>query len=84
VLSGLLVLAILGGAALSGVPLNAEEAERGGPIYLYLGVAVWGSWAVLVMAAALACRTQWGRFAGIGLTSLVGVFGLALFSAQVD
>jgi hypothetical protein len=58
--------------------------ERGAPIYLYFGIALWSSWAVLMLSSALLARTRWNGFAGIALGSVVGLLALLLATAQVD
>jgi hypothetical protein len=83
--SALPVVALLGVTALSGYLQNQQAAdERGGPIYLYFGVAVWASWAVLVVSAALLSRTKWNGVAGIGVGLVVAVLGLFFFTARID
>jgi hypothetical protein len=83
--SALPALALLGAAAVWGYLLNQRGAdERGEPIYLYFGVAVWASWAALVVSAALVSRTKWNGLSGIGVGFLAAVLGLFLFIARVD
>ncbi|MGH3692274.1 MAG: hypothetical protein ACRDT7_19250 [Microbacterium sp.] len=62
--------------------LSAEE--RGEPIFLFFGVALWVSWAALVVSAALTSRTRWNGLIGIGVGFLVAVLRLFLFTARVD
>jgi peptidoglycan/LPS O-acetylase OafA/YrhL len=84
-LSALPTVALLGIAAVTGYLLNNQGPDyRGEPIYLYFGVALWVSWAVLVLSTALASRAKWDGFAGIGLGFLVSILGLFLFTAQID
>jgi hypothetical protein len=78
-------IGVLAGAAICGLLSNASGADgRGGPIYLFYGVALWASWAATVIATAIAYRTRWDGLGGIAVTCLVAVAGLALFIAQVD
>jgi hypothetical protein len=84
-LSALPAVALLGTAAVAGYLLNNQGPDyRGEPIYLYFGVALWASWAVLVLSTALMSRAKWDGFAGIGLGFLVALLGLFLFTAQID
>jgi hypothetical protein len=84
-LSALPVLSLLGAAALAGSLLNEQGAEEGGePIFLYFGIALWASWAALVLSTALLSRTKWNGVAGIGLGVLVAAFGLFLFTVQIN
>jgi hypothetical protein len=84
-LSALSTLALLGAAAGGGLLLNEQKAnERGEPIFLYFGVALWASWAALVLSAALVSRTRWNGIAGIGLGLLVAALGLFLFTVRID
>jgi hypothetical protein len=76
---------MLGAAAAFGLLLNEQREDfRGGPLYLYFGVAVWASWTAVMLAAALLSWTKWDGFAGIGVGFLVAILGLLLFTAQVD
>lgn len=84
-LSALPTIALLAAAAVVGDLENENSAQfRGEPLYLYFGVAVWTSWAVLVLSTALVSRTKWSGFAGIGLGALVAVLGLFLFTMRID
>ena len=83
--SALPAAGMLCAAAAFGLLLNEQgEDLRGGPLYLYFGVAVWTSWAALMLATALLSRTRWNGLAGIGVGFLVAILGLALFTASVD
>ncbi len=83
--SALPALAILGATAVWGVLLNEQDqVGRGGPLYLYFGLAIWASWATLMLVAALLSRAKWNGVAGISVGVLVAILGLALFTAQVD
>ena len=85
VLSALPTVALLAAAVVIGDLENEHSAQfRGEPLYLYFGVAVWTSWAVLVLSTALVSRTRWSGFAGIGLGALVAVLGLFLFTMRID
>ena len=79
------LLALLGIAALAGVAANAGRAEfRGGPLDLYLGIAVWVSWAVLVVATAVVSRTKWNGAAGLGVGTVAASIGFVYFIARID
>jgi hypothetical protein len=84
--SALPVMAVIGLAALTGFLMEEQRDElmRGGPLYLYFGIAVWASWAVLVLSTALASRTKWDGFWGIALGCVVAFAGWILVIAQVD
>jgi hypothetical protein len=71
-------------AALGYLARESEEGERGGPLFLYYGIAVSASWAALVLAAALMSRTKWSGLAGIGVGLLVALLGLVFVTAQID
>ena len=84
-LSAVPVLGLLGAAALAGHLRNDERAEfRGEPIYLYFGIALWVSWAALVITTALAERTKWSGLAGVGVGAFVAAMGWILFTARID
>jgi len=84
-LSALPVLALLAGAAVLGDLRNEQLAQfPGEPIYLYFGVALWASWAALVLSTALVAQTKWNGFAGIGIGLIVAALGLFLFTAGVN
>ena len=84
-LSALPTVALLAAAAVAGDLNNEHNAQfRGEPLYLYFGVALWGSWAALVLSTALVSRTKWSGLAGIGLGALVAVLGLFLFTIRID
>jgi hypothetical protein len=84
-LSAVPVLALLAAAAVVGDLENEDSAQfRGEPLYLYFGVALWASWAALVLSTALVSRTKWSGLAGIGLGALVAVLGLFLFTMRID
>ncbi len=84
-LSALPSFALLAAAAVIGDLENEQSAQfRGEPLYLYFGVALWASWAALVLSTALVARTKWSGFVGIGLGILVAVLGLFLFTMRID
>ena len=84
-LSTLPAIALLAAAAVIGDMRNEDLAQfRGAPLFLYFGVALWASWAGLMLSTALVSRTKWSGFAGIGLGLLVAWFGLALFTTRID
>ena len=85
VFSVLPALAMIGVVAGCGLLLNeAEAGGRGGPLYLYVGIAVWASWIVLMFATAFVSRTKWNGAAGIGVGFLVAMLGFVLITAQID
>ena len=68
-----------------GIGMNeAREEFRGGPIYLYFGVALWASWAVLLVSTSLLSRTKWNGLAGIATGCMVVLLGWVLFVARID
>jgi hypothetical protein len=75
---------VLGVAAVCGVLANIPDPVRGGTLYLYFGAAVWSSWSGLMLATAYLSRTKWNGLAGLVVTLMVAVVGLALFIAEVD
>ena len=78
-------IGLLAAAAVAGVLLKDAGAEyRGSPLYLYVGVALLVSWAVLVPATALVSRTRWNGGMGIGVGLMVAGLGLVMFTAQID
>jgi hypothetical protein len=84
-LSALPILGLLAAAIVVGDLHNEHNAQfRGEPLYLYFAIALWASWAVLVLSTALVSRTKWSGLAGIGLGSLVAVVGLLLFTMRID
>jgi hypothetical protein len=83
--SALPVVGLLCVIAASGYLLKEPgKGERGAPIFLYYGVALCASWAVLMLATALVSRTKWNNVAGIGIGLLVALLALILVMAQVD
>jgi hypothetical protein len=84
-LSALPAVALLAAAALAGYLLNKQRAEfRGEPIFLFFGVALWASWAALVLSTAFVSRTRWNGVAGIVVGSLVAALGLFAFTIRID
>jgi len=78
-------MAVLAAAAVSAYAVNALNADvRGEPLFLYVGVALWASWAALVLSTALFSRARWNRVGGLGVTLLAALLGLALAIAQLD
>jgi hypothetical protein len=84
-LSTIPVIALLAVTAATGFLANAERAqERGDPLYLYFGVTLFSSWAVLVLSSALVSRTRWNGGFGIGVGCLVALIGLFMITARID
>jgi hypothetical protein len=84
-LSTLPAIALLAAAPVIGDMRNEDLAQfRGGPLFLYYGVALWASWAALMLSTALLARTKWSGFAGIGLGLLVAWLGFVLFTTRLD
>ena len=84
-LSALPAFVVLAAAAMIGDLRNEHLAQfRGEPIYLYYGVTLWASWAVLVVSTAIVSRTKWSGIAGIALGLLVAMLGLGLFTSRID
>ena len=85
VMSILPALAILAGTAVLGIVMNEQrDVYRGGPGYLWFGVAVWGSGAALILSTAALSRTKWNGPAGIAVATLDAVAGWVLFIARID
>ena len=83
--SSIPAIGVLAAAALSAYAFNARNADaRGEPLFLFVGVALWVSWAALVLSTALFSRTRWNRVGGLGLTILVALLGLWLAIARFD
>jgi hypothetical protein len=83
--SALPAVALLGAIAAWAYLVNqGGEDERGAPIYLYYGIALWSSWAALMLSSALVSRTRWDGIAGIALAFVVGLVALLLATTQVD
>lgn len=78
-------LGLLAAAALAGYVANLRAAGlRGQPLFLYIGVALWGSWAALVVGTAWRARARWKSFGGLGVTLVVAVLGWFLVTARID
>jgi hypothetical protein len=78
-------MALLVAAAVSAYAVNARNADvRGEPRFLFLGIALWASWAGLVLSTALLSRARWNRMGGLGVTLLVALLGLLMAIAQLD
>jgi hypothetical protein len=85
VLSAIPALVSLALAVIAGSITNdARSGERGEPIHLYYGIALWASWAALILATAMVARTRWGGPAGILVSLLVAVLGYLMFTARTD
>jgi hypothetical protein len=83
VLACLPSLALLAVAA-AGVFVGDLTADgRGSPLFLYFGVALWASWAALVLSTALVSRTRWNRLA-IALTMIVAIVGVVMAVWLID
>ena len=83
-LSTLPVVGVLAMAVATGLLWNDDETYRGGPLYLYYGIALLSSWAALVLSTALVSRTKWNGGWGICAGCMVALLGLLLVSAQID
>jgi hypothetical protein len=83
VLACLPSLALLAAAA-AGVFVGDLTADgRGSPLFLYFGVALWASWAALVLSTALVSRARWNRLA-IALTMIVAIVGVVMAVWLID
>lgn len=77
--------AILAGAALVGyLQHQGDIGTRGEPLYAYVGLALWISWAILVASSATLGRIKWGGVGGITLTTAVAALGWFLFVTRLD
>jgi hypothetical protein len=84
-MSSLPAIAVLAAAAVGAYVANRLNAEfRGEPLFLFFGVALWSSWAVVVLSTALLSRARWNGVGGLGLTSLVALLGLFMATARID
>jgi hypothetical protein len=84
-MSSLPAMAVLAAAAVGACVLNRLNVEfRGEPLFLFFGVALWASWAVVVLSTALLSRARWNGLGGLGLTSLVALLGLFMATARID
>lgn len=81
-LPSLLLLALAGIAG--GLQDQANDGRFGEPLYVYFGVTLLASWAVLVMTTAMACRTRWNRLGGLLLGLSVAIVGYGLMTFQVN
>jgi hypothetical protein len=83
VLACLPSLALLAVAA-GGVFVGGLTGDgRGSPLFLYFAVALWASWAALVLSTALVSRTRWNRLA-IALTMIVAIVGVVMAVWLID
>ncbi|HVM17773.1 MAG TPA: hypothetical protein VM290_09355 [Gaiellaceae bacterium] len=57
---------------------------RGEPIFLWFGVALWTTWAALVVATAWLARARWNRPGALALTAFVVLLGLPLLTFRID
>ncbi|MEX0675131.1 MAG: hypothetical protein WD067_10175 [Gaiellaceae bacterium] len=78
-------LTLLAAAALAGYVTGRRTADlRGEPLFLYIGVTLWLSWAALVVGTAWLARARWKSFGGLGVTLVVAVLGWFLVTARID
>jgi cation transport ATPase len=78
-------IALIAAVAVSAYAINARNADvRGEPLFLFLGIALWASWAGLVLSTALFSRARWNRVGGLGVTLLVALLGLFMAIAELD
>ena len=70
-------------SAVAGLVVGLIADGRGLPLFLYFGVALWASWATLVLSTALISRTRWNRL-GLALTIIVAIVGVVMAIAQID
>ena len=82
-LASLPALGTLAVATIAGTVAGLTADGRGSPLYLYFGVALWASWAILVVSSALVWRIRWNRL-GLALTFVVAIVGAFLAAAQID
>ena len=76
-------LALLAVAAVGVFVGDLTADGRGSPLYLYFGIALWASWAALVLSTALVSRTRWNRLA-IALTMIVAIVGVVMAVWLID
>lgn len=73
-------IAAIAGALQSG----ANDGRFGEPLYVYFGAVLLGSWAIVVLATAIASRTRWNRIGGLLLGLTLTVVGYGLMTFQVN
>ena len=76
-------LAVLAAAAFGVLAGGLTRDGRGSPLFLYFGVALWASWAALVLSTALVSRMRWNRLA-IALTMIIAIVGVVFTDALFD
>jgi hypothetical protein len=78
-------LTLLGAAGLAGYVASLRAADaRGEPLFLYIGLALWVTWAALVLGTAWLARARWKSFGGLGVTLVVAVLGWFLVTVRID
>lgn len=84
-LSAIPAAAVIAAATVAGLLGNQALTDaRGEPLYLYVAVALWVSWTMLVIAGAAFSRARWSGAGAITLTAVVTVLGWFLFTAHLD
>lgn len=82
-LSSLPALGALAAAATAGTVLGLTAEDPGAPLFLYFGLAMLVSWAMLVVSSTLIWGTRWNRL-GLALTFVVAAVGYFLTAVQVN
>lgn len=84
-LSAIPAVAVITAAAVAGLLRNQALADgRGEPLYLYVAIALWVSWTMLVIAGAAFSRAKWSGAGAITLTAVVSIVGWFLFTLHLD
>jgi hypothetical protein len=79
------VLALVVAAAAAGYLVNRDREElRGEPVFLYFGIALWASWAALVLSTAFVARSRWNSLTGIVAGLVVAALGFLEFTSRID
>jgi hypothetical protein len=82
--SSLPALGLLAAAALVAFVVDGLSADgRGSPLYRYFAVALWASWAVLVLLTASLSRASWKRGPFV-VTLVVALLGFIMATVQFD
>jgi hypothetical protein len=83
-MSSLPALALVAAAAVAAYIRNSSQDGFGTqPLFLYFAIALWTSWAALIVTTAMWTRTRWTDV-GLGLTILVAFVGFLMATFGVN